>query len=97
MKTPESLAEIPNPADAQHLAEWVDEQGDGKHWGRYVRGTRRTTAGVTVTLCGWQDATGDVERSATVSADAEQLDAAALRRLAAIALAAADELDELRQ
>jgi hypothetical protein len=49
-----TLANIPAPADAQHVAEWVDENGDGMRWGRYVRGSRRDTAGVALTLCGWQ-------------------------------------------
>jgi hypothetical protein len=89
-----SLANIPTPVDAQHVAEWA-ENGDGTHWGRYVRGTRRTTAGVGVTLCGWQDTSGAVERHAAVSATDVELDATALRRLAALALDAADELESL--
>ena len=60
-----------------------------------MRGTRRATAGVAVTLCGWQDASGAVERHASVSAADVELDAAALRRLAALALGAADELESL--
>ncbi len=91
-----SLASIPAPADAQHLAEWVDENGDGIDWGRYVRGSRRATAGVAVTLCGWQDVSGTVEWHASVSAAEAELDAAALRRLAALALDAADELESSR-
>jgi hypothetical protein len=81
-----TLANIPAPADAQHVAEWVDENGDGMHWGRYVRGSRRDTAGAALTLCGWQDESGAVERHAIVSAAGSQLDAAALRRLAALVL-----------
>ena len=53
------------------------------------------TAGVEVTLCGWQVASNAVERHASVTATEVQLDAAALRQLAAMALGAADELDEL--
>jgi hypothetical protein len=89
----DSLANIP---DARKLAEWVDENGDGTRWGRYVRGTRPAAAGVAVTLCGWQDASGTVERHAAVSAADVELDAAALRRLAILALDAADELESLR-
>lgn len=61
-----------------------------------MRGTRRATAGIAVTLCGWQDANGNVERNASVSAADAQLDAAALRRFAALVLDAADELETLR-
>ncbi|MBO0677184.1 hypothetical protein JRC04_06880 [Mycolicibacterium sp. S2-37] len=88
-------ANVSLPADARHAAEWVDEQGDGRHWGRYMRGTRRATSGVSVTLRGWQDASGAVERHASVLADDAELDASALRRLAALALDAADELESL--
>lgn len=94
---PLELAHIAAPSDAQHLAEWVDELGDGKSWGRYVRGTRRDTAGVQVVVVGWQDADGQVERHASVSATDVALDAAALRQLAAQALDAADELDNLQE
>lgn len=50
-------------------------------------------AGVEVTLCSWQDASNAVERRASVTATDVQLDATALQ-LAAMALDAADELDE---
>jgi hypothetical protein len=62
---------------------------------RHVRGTLWATAGVEVTLCGWQVASNAVERHASVTATDVQLDAAALRQLAAMALGAADELDGL--
>lgn len=55
---PTTLARIAAPADAKHVEPWVDELGDGKTWGRYVRGTRRATAGVELVVCGWQDADG---------------------------------------
>jgi hypothetical protein len=90
-----SLAYVPAPADAQHLADWVDEHDDDAHWGRYMRGTRRAAAGVSVTIRGWQDASGNVERYVSVESDDAQLDATALRRLAALVLDAADELDGL--
>ena len=85
---------IPTPPGAAHLADWVDENGDGT-WGRYVRGTRRATAGVSIVLAGWQSADGAVEWHATVTADGIQLEAAALRKLAAAALDQADKLDQL--
>jgi hypothetical protein len=93
--TPAALAYIAAPADARHVEPWVDELGDGKSWGRYVRGTRRITAGVEIVVVGWQDAEGQVERHASVWATDVHLDAAALRQLVAHALDAADELDVL--
>jgi hypothetical protein len=90
-----AVAQIAAPADAAHVAEWVDELGNGETWGRHIRGTRRATAGVEVTLCSWQDASNAVERHASVTATDVELDATALRQLAAMALDAADELDEL--
>lgn len=94
---PTTLARIAAPADAKHVEPWVDELGDGKTWGRYVRGTRRATAGVELVVCGWQDADGQVERHVSVWATDTQLDAAALRQLATLALDAADELDALQE
>jgi hypothetical protein len=93
--TLDSLANIPAPAYAQHVAEWVNEDGDGMHWGRYVRGARLATGGAEVALVGWQDASAAVEWHANFFAADYQVDAAGLRRLAAIALDAADELDQL--
>jgi hypothetical protein len=95
--TPAALARIAAPADAQHVDPWVDENGDGTTWGRYVQGTRRRAAGVHVVIGGWQDADGTVERQVNVWATDVQLDAAALRKPAAVALDAADELDQLAQ
>ena len=54
---------------------------------RHVRGTRRASAGAEVTLCGWQVASNAVERPASVTSTDVQLDAAALRQLAAMACA----------
>jgi hypothetical protein len=68
--------------------------GDGNTWGRYVRGNR-SVAGVEIALVGWQDATGAVARHASVWATNVALEPAALRQLAALALDAADELDQL--
>jgi hypothetical protein len=90
--TPAALAHIAAPADADHVAEWVDIARNGE-WGRYVSGTRRAVAGVEVVVVGWQDANGAVERHASVWATDVALDAAALRKLAAQALDTADELD----
>src|SRR5215213_2083762 len=60
------------------------------------REQRRHAWGATsVILCGWQDATGVVERHASVVAADGNPDAAALRRFAAVALDAADELESL--
>lgn len=50
------------PTDAVYVGESVDQNGDDAHWGHYVRGTRRGTAGVNVTGCGWQNADGTVAR-----------------------------------
>jgi hypothetical protein len=88
-----ALASIPAPPDAKHVADWVDEHGDGTLWGRFLVGTRRSTAGAMVTLCGWQDGTGAVARHAAVWAVDVELDAAGLRQLAALAIDAADELE----
>jgi hypothetical protein len=93
--TPAALAHIPAPADAQHVDEWVDVAGTGTTWGRYVRGTRRTVAGAQVVVVGWQDANGQVDRHASIWATDLALDAAALRKLAAAALDAADEIERL--
>ena len=56
--TPAALANIAAPADAQHVADWIDETGTGITWGRYVRGTRRATAGIEIVVAGWQSADG---------------------------------------
>ncbi len=32
--TPAALAHIAAPADVQHIADWIDETGDGQIWGR---------------------------------------------------------------
>lgn len=64
-------------------------------WGRYIRGTRRAVAGVEVVIAGWQDASGQVERHASLWATDVQLDVPKLRELAAVALDAANELDQL--
>jgi len=93
--TPAELTHIAAPADAQHVEPWVDENGDGTTWGRYVRGTRRSTTGLEIVVAGWQSADGTVERHAFASATDVALNAAALRRLAAVALNAAEELDRL--
>jgi hypothetical protein len=93
--TPAALAHIAAPADAQHVEPWVDETGYGTNWGRYLRGTRWAVAGVELVVAGWQSADGTVERHAIVFAADVQLDAAGLRKLAAVALDAADELDQL--
>jgi hypothetical protein len=90
-----TLVDIAAPADTEKVGPWVDELGDGQSWGRYIGGTRRATAGVEVNVCGWQNADGSVERHASVWASDVTLDAIALRRLAAVALDAADELDRL--
>jgi hypothetical protein len=94
---PAALHHIAAPSDAQHVEPWVDETGDGQTWGRYVRGTRAAAAGVHVVVAGWQSADGAVERHASMWAADCQLDAAALRKLAAVALDAADELDQLNR
>ena len=93
--TPAALTKVVAPADAQHVEPWVDELGGGNSWGRYLRGTRRATAGVEVVIAGWQDADGQVERHASVLATDAEHDAAALRHLAAAVLDTADELDRL--
>ncbi len=92
-----NLGCITAPTDAQQVAPWVDETSDGQGWGRFVRGTRRAVAGVSVTIVGWQSADGTVRRRALVSADDAEVDAAALRKLASELLDAADELDQLKQ
>jgi hypothetical protein len=94
---PAALAHVAAPAEAQHVAQWVDQDGDGTSWGRHVRGTRRTTADAQVVLAGWQDASATVEWHATLFALDTQIDGAGLRKLAAIALDAADELDRLTE
>jgi len=62
--------------------------------GRYVQAAP-VLPRASVILCGWQDATGVVERHASVVAADGNPDAAALRRFAAVALDAADELESL--
>jgi hypothetical protein len=92
--TPAALAHIAAPTDAVHVEDWIDWNDTGQ-FERHMRGTRRAVAGVEIRITGWQDARGQVERHASVWATDTQLDAAALRKLAALALDAADELDEL--
>jgi hypothetical protein len=93
--TPAALARIAPPADAQHVDEWVDVAGIGTTWGRYVAGSRRAAGGVEIVVVGWQDADGTVDRHASVWATDVQLDAATLRKLAALALDTADEIERL--
>jgi hypothetical protein len=92
---PAELANIAAPPYALQVEPWVDETGDGTTWGRFIRGTRRATAGAEVTRCGWQSAYGTVERHASLCANDVHIDAAELRRLAGELLDAADELDQL--
>jgi hypothetical protein len=94
-ETPAALAFVAPPADAQHVEEWVDVAGTGTTWGRYIQGTRRAVAGVQVVVVGWQDADGQVDRHASVWATDVALDATSLRKLAAAALDAADEIEGL--
>jgi hypothetical protein len=94
-ETPAALAHIAAPAGVQHVEPWVDETGDGTTWGRYIQGTRRAAGGVEIVVCGWQGASGQVERHASIWATDVQLDAASLRKLAAAALDAADEIEML--
>lgn len=84
-------APLPAPADAQHVAEWIHEQG---LTGRWFRGTTRTVAGARVIVNGWQQSDGAISRCIGVTADIE-LTPAAARKLAAALLDAADELDQL--
>ena len=93
-KIPATLANIAAPADAQHVEDWVDWNDTGD-FERYIRGTRRAVTGVEIRIAGFQQADGTVARHASVWATDAQLDAAALRQLAALALDAADELDQL--
>lgn len=79
------------PGDAEHVAEWIDEQDLA---GRWFRGTTRAVAGARVIVNGWQEPGGATSRIIGVTADVE-LDAAAARKLAGALLDAADEIDEL--
>lgn len=92
---PATLAATAAPIDAQHVEDWRDDFGTGDY-DRYFRGTRRSAAGVELTITGFQDADGATSRNVHIFAADVHLDAAALRRHAAQALAAADELDELK-
>jgi hypothetical protein len=56
--TPAALANIAAPADALHVADWIDETGTGITWGRCVRGTRRATVGIEIVVAGSQSADG---------------------------------------
>lgn len=89
----DSLASVPEPSKALYVSEWVDENGDGT-FGRHVNSSRRSVSGAAVAIAGWQDASGEVEWHATVSAPDVEADAAHLRMLAAALLNAADELDD---
>jgi hypothetical protein len=62
-------------------------------WSRYFEGTLRSTGGVGITIKGQKFETGGVDRHAAI--DSDQLDAAGLRALAALALDTADDLDRL--
>lgn len=92
---PATLARVVAPVDAQHVEDWRDDFSTGDY-DRYFRGTHRSTAGVELTITGFQDAEGITWRTAHIFTADAHLDAAALRRHAAQALAAADELDELK-
>jgi hypothetical protein len=92
---PATLAAITAPVDAQHVEDWRDDFDTGDY-DRYFRGTRRSTAGVELTITGFQDAEGITWRNVHILAADVHLDAAGLRRHAAQVLAAAAELDELK-
>ncbi|SHT24293.1 hypothetical protein [Mycobacteroides abscessus] len=91
---PAHLARIPAPADARHVEDWIDWNDTGEYE-RHISGTRRAVAGVEIRIAGFQHADSTTNRHAAVWATDTHLDAAALRQLAAAALNAADELDEL--
>ena len=56
--TPAALANIAAPADAQHVADWIDETGTGITWepvrARHPPGHR----GIEIVVAGWQSAEG---------------------------------------
>lgn len=59
--TPAELATIPTPADAHHVESWRDDFGTGEY-DHYFRGTRRSAAGVTLAVTGFQAADGTARR-----------------------------------
>lgn len=87
------LAAVPVPVDASHVADWRDDFGTGEY-DRFFRGTRRSAAGVTLAVTGFQAADGTARRDVHIFAADVHLDQTALRTLAAHALAAADELNQ---
>lgn len=91
---PADLAAVPVPTDAHHVESWRDDFGSGDY-DRFFLGTRRSAAGVALAVTGFQDADGTTRRDVHIFAADVHLDPAALRTLAAHALAAADELDQL--
>lgn len=82
----------PPPDDGQHH-HWQHD-GDGK-WSRFFTGSTREVGDTTVIISGFQDSSGTITRSITVDGDAEDLDAAQAREVAAALLDAAAELDRL--
>lgn len=85
---------IAQPADARRVYPW---EFDGAGWSRWFDGTACTVGAATVTITGRQFDDGAVLRGVTVVLDdVELLDADEARTLAAILLAAAGELDQLR-
>jgi hypothetical protein len=55
--TPAALANVPAPADADHVEDWVDWNDTGE-FERYMRGTRRAVAEVEIRIAGFQQIVG---------------------------------------
>lgn len=72
------LAAVPAPADAHHVEDWRDDFGTGEY-DRYFRGTRRSAAGVTLAVTGFQAADGTARRDVRIFASDVHLDQTALR------------------
>lgn len=89
---PAELATVAPPADARQVDDWRDDLGTGEYE-RFFRSTRRSAAGVTVVVTGIRASDGAARRDAYFFAADVHLDAAALRKVATMALEAGDDLD----
>lgn len=88
--------EVPPPAGAVSVGEWLLDGGNARHFAGTVREVDLARGEIaTVKIAGDQFAAGHVDRYAIVERRLPALSAAEARQLARTLMAAADELDRL--
>lgn len=90
----ERFGDVPVPEGADVVDHWQVDPVEGG-WFRYIEGRRWQVDGVDAGVLGTQFPDGRIERCVRVEADALDLGADGLRRIATALIEAAEELDRL--